>query len=142
MKRFRNMLRRPPRTIPGTSEEILSFLDAHGTEDKDRRAAAAARYRAVQRKRAQEVRVTVDLHGLSSDQAERRILAAVESCGGNTREILLIHGRGRHSRSEEGPVLKTLVHHLLDGRLRDRVRRFRPGTLSEGGEGATVVFLR
>ena len=140
MKKF-NPPRRSPRTVPGTKEEILSYLDTHGTDDKDRRAAAAAQYRALQKKR-QEVRITIDLHGLSSDEAERCIMAAFESCSGITKEILLIHGRGRHSSSEEGPVLKTLVYQMLDGKLKNRISRFRPALIPEGGEGATVIYLK
>ncbi len=136
--------RRAPRTIQGTSEEILSFIETHGIVDKDTAENAAAEYRRTLEREKQErmTRYVLDLHGLTSTEAEARILSGIGTCRDKgIREVLVIHGRGLHSSAPEGPVLKTLVHSLLEGKLRGAVRRYRPGTPAEGGEGVTVLFL-
>jgi DNA-nicking Smr family endonuclease len=136
--------RRAPRTIPGTSEEILSFIETHGIVDKDTAANAAAEYRRTVEREKQErlTRYVLDLHGLSSIEAEARILSGIGSCRDKgIREALVIHGRGLHSSAAEGPVLKNLVLDMLEGKLKGAVKRYRPGTPAEGGEGVTVIFL-
>jgi DNA-nicking Smr family endonuclease len=143
MKRFVPR-RRTPRTIQGTREEILSFIESHGVVDKDVAAIAAAEYRRALLKRKQErlTRFVLDLHGLSAAEAEARILSGIGSCRDRgIREVLVIHGRGLHSGAGEGPVLKNLVAAMLEGKLRGVVKRYRPGTPAEGGEGVTVIFI-
>ena len=132
---------RRPRTVPGTREEILSWLETHGVDDKDRRAEAGKRLARIMHA-PQKKRLTLDLHGLKSDEAERKIVQAIDICHAEgIRELLVIHGRGLHSGELETPVLKTLVRSLLDGRLKERMRTWRPAHPDEGGEGATVIFL-
>jgi DNA-nicking Smr family endonuclease len=143
MKRFVPR-RRAPRTVQGTTEEILSFIATHGVVDKDVAANAAAEYRrTVEREKLERLsRFVLDLHGLSSVEAEKQVLSGIGSCRDRgVREILVIHGRGLHSNAEEGPVLKNLVLSLLEGKLKGVVKRYRPGTPAEGGEGVTVIFI-
>ena len=138
MKRFRNPFRRQPRVVPGTTEEILTYIDTHGIDDKDRRAPIVP----PPPRRSKVTRYVLDLHGMKSEEAEQRIDEAIEMCkDDHIREILIIHGRGIHSGAEDLPVLKTLVHNLLDGRLKNRVKRWRPGLPAEGGEGVTLLYL-
>ena len=132
------------RTVMGTSEDILSFIETYGIVDKDTAAKTAAEYRRVVRKRKRErlIRYVLDLHGLSSSEAEARIVAELGACRDRgVREVLVIHGRGLHSNAPEGPVLKNLVQTLLEGKLKGMVKRYRPGIPAEGGEGVTVLFL-
>jgi DNA-nicking Smr family endonuclease len=143
MKRF-EARRRPPRTIRGTSEDILSFIKTHGIVDKDITAKTVTEYRRTLQKQKQErrARFVLDLHGLSGNEAEARIVAGLDLCRHKgIREILVIHGRGLHSGAGEGPVLKNLVQTMLEGRLKGTVKRYRPGVPAEGGEGVTVLFL-
>jgi DNA-nicking Smr family endonuclease len=135
---------RKPRTIPGTTEDILSFLASHGTRDKD-----AARpvpdkpvVRRIEKRKGGVLRETLDLHGLTSDEASLRLRLTMDSCQKRgIKELLIIHGQGRHSAPAEGPVLKSLVREMLDNVLRLSVLRFRTGLPREGGEGATVAYL-
>lgn len=137
-------MKRPPRTVPGTTDDILSFLAAHGTQDKDFAGPAVqkpALGRADKRKGG-ILRKTLDLHGLTSDEASLRLRLTVESCKKHgIKELLIIHGQGRHSTAAEGPVLKGLVQGMLENDLRLSVLRFRTGLPREGGEGATVAYL-
>jgi DNA-nicking Smr family endonuclease len=112
--------------------------------DKDTAAKTATEYRRTLRKQKQErlTRFVLDLHGLSSNEAEVRIVAGLDLCKNKgIKEVLLIHGRGLHSGVGERPVLKNLVQTMLEGKLRGMVKRYRPGVPAEGGEGVTVLFL-
>jgi DNA-nicking Smr family endonuclease len=136
--------RRTPRTVPGTAEEILSFIRTHGIEDKDTAAQASAEYRrtVAREKQERKGRYVIDLHGLTSSEAEANVVAGLSACRDRgVREVMVIHGRGLHSSPDEGPVLKNLVLSLLEGKLRAAVKRYRPGIPAEGGEGVTVIFL-
>jgi len=142
MKRLR--YQRPPRTVPGTTEDILSYMDVHGTRNKDDCAPKPEKSRVsdIARGKGGVLRMTLDLHGLTSDEASRRIRLTIDSCKNRgIKELLVIHGRGRHSGYNEGPVLKNLVHQMLERELVLSVRDFRSGLPREGGEGATLVFL-
>jgi dsDNA-specific endonuclease/ATPase MutS2 len=136
--------RRPPRTVPGTTEDILSFLTAHGIRDKDAAAPAPEKHRycSAEKRKGGILRTTLDLHGLTGEEASRRLRQAVESCGSRgIKELLIIHGQGRHSAPAGRPVLKGIVHDMLDNELRLRVARFRTGLPREGGDGATLAYL-
>jgi dsDNA-specific endonuclease/ATPase MutS2 len=145
----RSQFQRLPRTVQGTTDDILYFLKIHGTRDKDAAAPApekpaalrAAGRRAEQRKGG-VLRATLDLHGLTSEEAPPRLRQAVESCGSRgIKELLIIHGQGHHSAPAGRPVLKSLVREMLDNELRLRVTRSRTGLPREGGEGATIAYL-
>jgi DNA-nicking Smr family endonuclease len=134
---------RPPRTIPGTTEDILAYLKEHGVSDKD---FVAPGHRKVkpnfQKGKGGILRMTLDLHGKTSEEASRALRATMETCKEHgIRELLVIHGRGHHSSMDEGPVLKTMVRSMLDNELKLRVKDFRSALPHEGGEGATVLFL-
>jgi DNA-nicking Smr family endonuclease len=142
MKRLR--YNRPPRTIPGTTEEILSFLAAHGTRDKDFAEPVPEKpvVHRIERRKGGVLRETLDLHGLTSDEASLRLRLIIELCQNHgVKELLIIHGQGRHSAPAEGPVLKNLVREMLENELRLSVLRFRSGLPREGGEGATIAYL-
>jgi DNA-nicking Smr family endonuclease len=135
---------RPPRTIPGSSEDILAFLDKHGTQNKDAFAekAPAPAKKKIEKGKGGIPRMTLDLHGQTSEQASMRIRLTFESCRHHgVRELLIIHGQGRHSNLQEGPVLKKLVHDMLDYELKMQVREYRSASPREGGDGATMVHL-
>jgi len=135
---------RKQRTIPGTTEDILSFLASHGTQDKDFAGPVPEKpvVRGIEKRKGGVLRKTLDLHGLTSDEASIRLRLTIESCQKQgIKELLIIHGLGRHSAPAEGPVLKGLVREMLDNELRLSVLRFRTGLPREGGEGATVAYL-
>jgi DNA-nicking Smr family endonuclease len=131
---------------PGASEQILQYLDRHGTVDKDRSTGAGGKKRHADRARAAARRRpgrVVDLHGLTSLTAASAVRRAVgEGRRGGIDRLVIVHGQGRHSAPEEGPVLKKLVRGMLENELCDRVRGYRGAGAAEGGEGATIVYLR
>jgi DNA-nicking Smr family endonuclease len=135
---------RPPRTVPGTAEDILAYLAAHGIRDKDSVEPVPENSIAprIEKRKKGVFRMTLDLHGLTSEEASRRIRLTIGECGHRgVKELLVIHGRGRHSSLNEGPILKNLVRGMLDNELRLSVRDFRSGLPREGGEGVTLVYL-
>lgn len=85
----------------------------------------------------------LDLHGLTSDEAKRRLIQVFdEVVRAGQRTVLVIHGRGLGS-GPGGPVLAPLVlQALLQPPLAPRVLAFArpPGAL--GGPGALLVLLR
>lgn len=84
----------------------------------------------------------VDLHGLDTGAARRRVRESVERVHGDGgRCVLVIHGRGRHSESE--PVLKeALLEWLAEPPLAGQVMAFCSATGGDGGVGATYLLLR
>lgn len=126
----------------GGADEILSFLDTHGVVDKDS-LEMLQRKRKNSNSRKRTSRFVLDLHGMKSDKAESRIRTVLQDCRNkNIRELLIIHGKGYHSDPAEGPVLKKLVRDMLEGELRNSVRDFRTALPKDGGEGATLVYLK
>jgi DNA-nicking Smr family endonuclease len=85
----------------------------------------------------------VDLHGLTRAEArtalERFLLAARQ---GGKRCVLVVHGRGLHSK-DQIPVLKTSVQlWLTRGRIARWVLAFATARPHDGGAGAVYVLLR
>lgn len=89
------------------------------------------------------VQAHVDLHGLSVDAAKEALEKfLVESRRAGHRCVLVVHGRGLHSREQE-PVLKPrLGAWLSKGRLGRLVLAFATARPVDGGAGALYVLLR
>ena len=82
----------------------------------------------------------LDLHGLTTAQAEERLAAFIDRQRGPERRcVLIIHGKGL--RSPDGrSVLKALVHRRLE---QDRaVTTFCPARPADGGDGAVYALLK
>lgn len=137
--------KRPPRTVPGSADDILAFLDKHGTQNKDafaEKEPTPAKTK-IDKGKGGVPRMTLDLHGRTGDQATMRMRLTFESCRHHgVKELLIVHGQGRHSNPLDGPVLKNLVHAMLENELALQVRDSRPAIPRDGGDGATVVYLR
>lgn len=124
-------------------DEILAHIEQFGVARKDAEIPSARRKRGAAAQCSHTVRITLDLHGLRSEEASRRLRAAMYRCKeGGTGELLIIHGYGRHSDPSEGPVLKKMVHDMLDNDLKPLYRYYRTATLKDGGDGATLVLFR
>ena len=85
----------------------------------------------------------VDLHGLTREEArsalERFLLASRQ---GGKRCVLVVHGRGLHSK-DQIPVLKASVQlWLTRGRIARWVLAFTTARPHDGGSGAVYVLLR
>jgi DNA-nicking Smr family endonuclease len=85
----------------------------------------------------------VDLHGLTRDEAKaevERFLRASRSAG--KRCVLVVHGRGTHSK-DQVPVLKEALRGwLAANRLGRHVLAFATARPVDGGAGAIYVLLR
>jgi DNA-nicking Smr family endonuclease len=123
------------------ADEILSFVEKYGVDRKD--AAAATGTPKSTAKRINPHRQTLDLHGLRSDDAARKLRYALDRCQETgMRELLVIHGYGLHSNPNEGPVLRKMVRDLLENDLRPKYRSYRTAAMRDGGDGATLVLIR
>ena len=95
--------------------------------------------------RAGEIAVQghVDLHGLTRDEAKRALERfLLESRHAGKRCVLVVHGRGLHSK-DQIPVLKTSVQlWLTRGRIARWVLAFSTARPHDGGSGAVYVLLR
>ncbi len=81
----------------------------------------------------------IDLHGMTVQQASVSLENALnEAVRTNQRKLLIIHGKGLHSRGE--PVLKKRVMEILDAHPRAGMRGQAPR--SEGGSGALWVAIK
>ena len=82
---------------------------------------------------------SIDLHGLTKEEATLRLDAFVnECCRRKLTKILIIHGKGNHSTTE--PVLAKFVHDYIE-------RSYRLGESghpdkTEDGRGATWVIIK
>jgi DNA-nicking Smr family endonuclease len=85
----------------------------------------------------------VDLHGLTRDEAKRaveRFLRASRTAG--KRCVLVVHGRGLHSK-DQLPVLKDALRTWLStARFARHVLAFATARPVDGGAGAIYVLLR
>lgn len=89
------------------------------------------------------VQAHLDLHGFLADGARAELERFLtESRRQGRRCVLVVHGRGLHSKDQE-PVLKNkLVGWLSRGRLARIVLGFSTARPADGGAGATYVLLR
>lgn len=101
--------------------------------------------RLLKRLRAGEyaVQAHLDLHGLTRDEARERVAKfLVESRRAGRRCVLLVHGRGLHSK-DQIPVLKQAVRSWLErGQIARSVLAFATARPVDGGAGAVYVLLR
>ncbi|MDR3021408.1 MAG: Smr/MutS family protein [Clostridiales bacterium] len=95
---------------------------------------------AVQKKSTVDKVPTVDLHGLTVQQA----LIAVEqfitkSIANRQKKVHIIYGKGLHSKDKQ-PVLRQHVQDYLNND--NRVVRLNPAEPKDGGWGAVFVLLK
>lgn len=85
----------------------------------------------------------VDLHGLTREQARERVGRFLnDSRKASHRCVLIVHGRGQHSK-DHIPVLKEAVKSWLErGQLARAVLAFATARPHDGGAGAVYVLLR
>jgi DNA-nicking Smr family endonuclease len=85
----------------------------------------------------------IDLHGMTKDEARSAVdqfLKGARRSG--KRCVLLVHGRGIHSR-DQVPILKeALKHWLASARFGRHVLAFATAQPVDGGAGALYVLLR
>jgi DNA-nicking Smr family endonuclease len=89
------------------------------------------------------VQAHVDLHGLTREEARDRVARfLLDSRRAGRRCVLIVHGRGNHSK-DSIPVLKQAVRSWLErGQIARTVLAFATARPSDGGAGAVYVLLR
>ena len=123
-------------------EDWSNFLkDTSRVPDKDQ----------TLRTKSVENRFRFDLHGLSLDEANKRVKEIVKSCSEkNYKEILLITGKGLHSNQED--VYKSSDFNKLrfsvpdfinsDPEISKLILSMANPSYKEGGEGALLIKLK
>ena len=89
------------------------------------------------------VQAHLDLHGLTREEAKRELDAFLRaSRNAGKRCVLVVHGRGMHSR-DQVPVLKEALRSwLATARFARQVLAFATARPVDGGPGAIYVLLR
>ena len=131
------------------NDEIEEWLKTHPVVDKDftpanhkSKSGSISSRQNLSTKRGEQ-RLLVDLHGLRYEEAERVIkstMSRAERSG--CIAVIFVHGKGYHSSSEDGPVLKSLVRGLLENELALHVKDFYDAPPDMGGSGATIAWLK
>ncbi len=85
----------------------------------------------------------IDLHGMTREEAKREVDAYLRaSRGGGKRCVLVVHGRGIHSK-DQVPILKDALRSwLASARFARHVLAFATARPADGGAGAIYVLLR
>jgi DNA-nicking Smr family endonuclease len=122
-----------------------SWLDEHDPEDKDAAAPAspeelrAERQARVRRFEALDPEASIDLHGMSADQAEDSLTLFLEDSGRRgLQKVLVVHGKGNHSAEE--PVLGRVARRVIESS--PWAGRFGSADRAHGGSGALWVAIR
>jgi DNA-nicking Smr family endonuclease len=96
-----------------------------------------------------EIDGTLDLHGMTADQAKVRLLSYVgQSHAMGCRLILVITGKGKHKGSDEfnrpvnGVLRQSLPEWLRGPTLANKILQVSQAQPKHGGAGAYYVYLR
>jgi DNA-nicking Smr family endonuclease len=126
------------------NNEIMKFIARHGVSDKDAFATRApSGKKTIKKNRRGLLRKIIDLHGMTSGEAEISLFKSFDECKKKgIKEMLIIHGIGKHSDpAEDKGVLKKMVRDNLEIRYRFIVRNYETALPKDGGDGATLVKL-
>lgn len=116
------------------------FSDQFPEEDEVVPTAAPRRMKLLARGKLMP-EATLDLHGLSRDEALERVRHFLDNAAYHGRKTLLIV-TGKGLRSESEPVLRTVVERFLNGEGRSLVAEWGRAPRQFGGDGALAVFLK
>jgi len=85
---------------------------------------------------------SLDLHGMTSDEAERALRGFFDRLRGpRERAVLVVHGRGSHSPGGRGILRDEIAGWLASSPLADHVLCFATARPKDGGSGAVYVLL-
>jgi len=136
-----------PRRDPGFDEMVddVGFSDLaeapeHGEQVQYVRPGVQKAILRKLKRGSYSVSASLDLHGLSVEQARLEVAAFVRHERGEVRRcVRIVHGKG-HRSADGQPVLKTLLNRWLP--QRDDVVAFCSAPPHDGGTGALYVLLR
>lgn len=90
-----------------------------------------------------EAEERIDLHGTRVAEARRLLARRIASARARgLRCVLVVHGRGRGSATNDAPLRDAVPDWLSRGETGRSVLAFAPAPRKLGGEGATMVLLR
>ncbi|MBK7949544.1 MAG: Smr/MutS family protein [Deltaproteobacteria bacterium] len=90
-----------------------------------------------------EAEERIDLHGTRVAEAKRLLARRIASARARgLRCVLVVHGRGRGSATNDAPLRDAVPDWLTRGETGRSVLAFAPAPRQQGGEGATMVLLR
>lgn len=119
------------------------WLSRYGVFDKDKSLEHSERQKRMQSReyvKSLPVDAAVDLHGMSRNEAWSRLDNFVRECVRRKfRKIMIIHGKGNHSASND-PVLGELVRLFVE-KNPSLGASGHPGR-EQGGTGATWVLIK
>lgn len=85
----------------------------------------------------------LDLHGLLRDEARAALTRFVEQARRDGKRcVLVVHGRGLHSKDQRAVLKEGVVTWLGRSALRKQVLAFATARPYDGGAGALYVLLR
>ena len=147
--------RKPPPPVPSKRiederavlEELRTFAHAGELDDVEHEEDAAFLRPGLPREILRKLRRThwviqdtLDLHGLTGDEAVAETAVFLADCRREGRRcVRIVHGKGLRSPGRE-PVLKRRIRKLLT--RRDEVLAFVEPRALQGGGGAVVVLLQ
>ncbi len=118
------------------------WLHRYGVVDKDKKLEEEKISEAQSsRERVKQIpcEASIDLHGLTREEAWTRLCAFITECvRRGLSKVLIIHGKGNHSEDE--PVLRQAVRSFIESDKRCGQFGFADKNL--GGKGATWVIIR
>lgn len=134
--------RRAPKEQPRANAMDV-WLRRYGTSDKDAafESSPEALSPAERRRRLRALRpeASIDLHGLTRDEAWYRLEAFFADCSRRgLKKVLIIHGKGNHSEAD--PVLAPTVRLFLE--RNPHAGQSGPSDHANGGTGSTWVILK
>jgi len=99
----------------------------------------------------QKVR-TIDLHGYTLDQANKKISNFInQNYLARVNKLIVVTGKGLHSENEKNPyvskdlsILKYSVPEYIKNNksLMNKIYEFREAKIEDGGSGAFYIFLK
>ena len=122
-------------------EDILRHLDEHGVDFSLCGDNSNEKKRPNRKKKVPKTE-TIDLHGMTKTEAKKTLLEKLQkSSAAKTQKLRIIHGKGRHSDPETGPVIKKMVENFLETEMGRSIKDYRPAPGQIGESGVTIVTL-
>lgn len=135
----------PPALPPEKAEQLQQWIDNRGIQDIPDHAPPPALNRRTEQKLRQgkmPIDGTLDLHGLTQDEAYSALVYRLTRAQAEEKRcILVITGKGRSTKSE-GVLRRRVPEWLTMPPLRAIVLRGVPARPQHGGTGALYVLLK
>ena len=96
-------------------------------------------------------RFKFDLHGFTLDEANLKVIQIIEHCvKNNYQELLLITGKGLHSKSEDiylsknsGKLRYSIPNYLSENvKIKEFISSITVAEKKDGGEGALIIKIK